>query len=145
LIDHFLTTRGPARPPFRVDSSARVALGRYDWPGNVRELANVLERAQVLADGDTITLDDLPDAVAAAAAAAPPADDDDRYSLAATKRRLLHEVLLQVLGNRMAAARLMGVSPRTLYRMIERGDRPAAVSAYRETVDGLGVALIAPH
>ena len=34
---------------------------RYDWPGNVRELANVLERAQILAEGHLITLDDLPE------------------------------------------------------------------------------------
>ena len=42
-----------------------AALTRYDWPGNIRELANVLERAQILAEGDTITPDDLPDAVVA--------------------------------------------------------------------------------
>ena len=44
---------------------------RYDWPGNVRELANVLERAQILAEGDTITLDDLPETVVAAGPARP--------------------------------------------------------------------------
>jgi len=36
------------------------ALNRYDWPGNVRELANVLERAQILAENHLITADDLP-------------------------------------------------------------------------------------
>ncbi len=33
----------------------------YDWPGNIRELANVIERAQILAEGNTITVDDLPE------------------------------------------------------------------------------------
>ena len=41
--------------------AAHAALCAYDWPGNIRELANVLERAQILAEGDTITPDDLPE------------------------------------------------------------------------------------
>ena len=91
----------------------------YDWPGNVRELVNVLERAQVLADGDMITLADLPAAVAAAGAA-PRAVETVPYNLKAMERRLLHEVLRHTRGNKTAAAQALGVSPRTLYRMIER-------------------------
>src|SRR5262249_2413377 len=70
LVAHFRATRqvGPRR--FGVAPEALAALERYDWPGNVRELANVLERAQILADGGTITVDDLPEAVTAAAPAA---------------------------------------------------------------------------
>src|SRR5262249_13808894 len=50
LIEHFLTTRqlGPTR--FQIHPEALAALKRHDWPGNVRELANVLERAQILAE-----------------------------------------------------------------------------------------------
>ena len=44
-----------------VDLAAHGALCAYDWPGNIRELANVLECAQILAEGDTITPDDLPE------------------------------------------------------------------------------------
>ena len=63
LVEYFLDTRqvGPAR--CRVAPEALEALVRYDWPGNVRELANVLERAQILAEEATITVDDLPDAL----------------------------------------------------------------------------------
>src|SRR5262249_5415629 len=70
LVEHFLATRqvGPAR--FRIQPEALAALGRYDWPGNVRELVNVLERAQILAEDQVITLDDLPEGLAAAAPAA---------------------------------------------------------------------------
>ena len=45
----------------RVIPKRWKALVRHDWPGNVRELANVLERAQILAEENLITLDDLPD------------------------------------------------------------------------------------
>ncbi len=62
LVDYLLASR-PAGggPRHRIDPEAMEALLRHDWPGNVRELANVLERARILAEGDTITLDDLPD------------------------------------------------------------------------------------
>lgn len=54
LIDHFLPE------PWHVDSTAREALNQHSWPGNVRELINVTQRATILADGNDITLDDLP-------------------------------------------------------------------------------------
>ncbi|MHB1426501.1 MAG: sigma-54-dependent transcriptional regulator, partial [Gemmataceae bacterium] len=64
LIEHFLTTRpiGPLRS--RVDAEAMKALLAYAWPGNVRELANVLERAQILAENHVITIEDLPENIA---------------------------------------------------------------------------------
>ena len=67
LVEHFLTTRpvGPVR--FRIDPEALAALSQYGWPGNVRELANVLERAQILAEDHVITLDDLPENIVDAA------------------------------------------------------------------------------
>jgi two-component system response regulator AtoC len=119
LVEHFLTTRqvGPQR--LTVTTEALQALGRYDWPGNVRELANVLERAQILAEGDAITPDDLPETVTAAGRAAPAAADNP-FNLEATERRLLHEVLRHTKGNKLAAARALGVSARTLYRMLDR-------------------------
>ncbi len=44
-----------------IDYEAMQAMLAYDWPGNIRELGNTIERAVVLADGDTITIHDLPD------------------------------------------------------------------------------------
>src|SRR5438105_8683786 len=60
LVEHFLATRqvGPQR--CRVDPAALAVLQRYRWPGNIRELANVIERAQILAEENLITVDDLP-------------------------------------------------------------------------------------
>ena len=61
LVHHFLSTRQLGNTPYQVDPAAMSALVRYPWPGNIRELANVIERAQILAENQTITLDDLPE------------------------------------------------------------------------------------
>jgi DNA-binding NtrC family response regulator len=118
LVNHFLSTRqvGPKR--FTIEPAALAALERYDWPGNIRELANVLERAQILAEGETITVDDLPRALTATSAAADPAVSP--YDLTAMERKLVREALVHTKDNRLAAARLLGISARTLYRMMER-------------------------
>jgi DNA-binding NtrC family response regulator len=118
LIEHFLVTRqiGPRR--FHIDPKALAVLERCDWPGNVRELANVLERAQILAESATITLDDLPEALTAASAPVVPAAS--LFDLTAMEAKLVREALIHAQNNRLAAARLLGISARTLYRMMER-------------------------
>mgnify|MGYP001169934455 CR=1 FL=1 len=117
LVEHFLATRPVGAHRFRIADDALAALQRYDWPGNVRELANVLERAQILADGDVITLDDLPEALTRTAPAQPAASP---FDLTAMEARLVRDALAHTNGNRLAAARLLGISARTLYRMMER-------------------------
>jgi two-component system response regulator AtoC len=120
LVDHFLTTRpvGPRRHAVRPE--ALKVLVRYEWPGNVRELANVIERAQILADADTITPDDLPESLTATVDPPPAGADDNPFSLAASERRLVHEALKHTHGNKLAAAKVLGVSPRMLDRYGER-------------------------
>ena len=65
LVGHFLKNKVDARSgqPFQVTRSAMDALGAYDWPGNVRELENVVERACVLCEQNTIRTSDLPPAL----------------------------------------------------------------------------------
>lgn len=118
LVEHFLATRpvGPQRR--RLSPEARDALLRYDWPGNVRELANVIERAQILAEGDVITPDDLPDSLVAAASDV--ATGSDPRHLVEVERRHVREILLEVKGNKVQAAKILGVSRRALYRLIAR-------------------------
>jgi DNA-binding NtrC family response regulator len=119
LIQHFLTTR-PVGPIIRkVAPEATDALLRYEWPGNVRELANVLERAQILAEGDFITLDDLPDTLATPMPLSSSGTADPRH-LSEVERRHIVEVLREVKGNKVQAARILGVSRRALYRLIAR-------------------------
>jgi DNA-binding NtrC family response regulator len=117
LIEHFLMNRqiGPRR--LSVDPEATKALCRYDWPGNVRELANVLERAQILAEGDVITVDDLPENLVLEGPEAPAGDPGH---LREVERRHVLEVLRQHRGNKVHAARSLGISRRALYRLISK-------------------------
>jgi DNA-binding NtrC family response regulator len=104
------------------------------WDGNVRELKNVVERACMLADGTLITERELAGAFGpgeiAQGVSAPAASATTRAERAATnaapasleglERDHILEVLRQVNGNRMAAAKLLGISRRALYRRLER-------------------------
>jgi len=118
LVEHFLTTRqvGPTRS--RIDPEAAAALAQYSWPGNVRELANVLERAQILAENHVITLDDLPDSIVDAAPLAVAGADPGL--LREVERRHVLEVLEEYKGNKVQAARALGISRRALYRLIAK-------------------------
>jgi len=119
LIEHFLTTRQLGATRYRIQPDALAALTRYDWPGNVRELANVLERAQILAEDKTITLDDLPESLVEAHGAATAAGPDTRQ-LRDVERRHIQEILRQEKGNKVHAAKVLGISRRALYRLIEK-------------------------
>jgi DNA-binding NtrC family response regulator len=120
LVEYFLMTRpvGPVRR--RIDPDAVEALVRYDWPGNVRELANVLERAQILAEGETITLDDLPENLITYRPAANEAEEGDEQHLHEVQRRHIVAVLREAKGNKVHAARALGVSRRALYRLLDK-------------------------
>jgi DNA-binding NtrC family response regulator len=119
LIEHFLTTRQIGSQRTQVSPEAMDALVRYEWPGNVRELANVLERAQILAEDHLITLDDLPENLATLPllSAAPGANP---VHLREVERRHVLEVLQREKGNKVHAAKALGISRRALYRLIEK-------------------------
>jgi len=93
---------------------AERALAAYGWPGNIRELQNAIERAVILASGvideDHLNIDIAP---------RPPAEGGLLQKL---ERETIQKILTEVGGNRKAAARLLGVSLRTLqYRIKEYG------------------------
>jgi DNA-binding NtrC family response regulator len=119
LVEHFLKTRRVGPQPMGLQPEALEALRRYDWPGNVRELANVLERAQILAEGDTVTLDDLPENIAEfGGVAAAPAGDPQH--LREVERRHVLSVLRAEKGNKVHAAKALGISRRALYRLVRK-------------------------
>ncbi|MBA4068120.1 MAG: hypothetical protein C0501_31345 [Isosphaera sp.] len=119
LIDHLLASRQVGSVRFTITPDALHALRRYDWPGNVRELANALERAQIMAEGHEITPDDLPETIARLPAPQPD-DPSDSCTLGAVERRHVQEMLGRSNGNKVAAAKSLGISRRTLYRLIDR-------------------------
>ncbi len=118
LVEHFLTTRqiGPAR--YHLAPGALEVLRRYDWPGNVRELANVLERAQILAEDHAITRDDLPPDLGGAGEGWP--GGWGPLPLREVERRQVVAVLRRCQGNKAQAAKALGVSRRALYRLLEK-------------------------
>jgi NtrC-family two-component system response regulator AlgB len=119
LLDNVLGTLAVRhdRPGLALAPDARRALVAYRWPGNVRELVNALERAMIFARGETIALDDLPDAVAAPETVAD--TGDAVFSLEAGERRLVERALAESATLEEAAARL-GINVTTLWRKRKR-------------------------
>jgi len=106
---------------YQVEPEALRALMRYDWPGNVRELVNVLERAQILAEGHVITSDDLPeDLTARSSTGWTEQEEGGTQNLRALQRRHVLVVLREARGNKVQAARALGISRRALYRLLEK-------------------------
>lgn len=109
-----------------ISSSALSALMEHDWPGNVRELENVIERATIFADKETILPEDLPQAFGAI-----PRDrrlDDILGTLSLKKgrgileKRLINRVLAVTRGNKSRAAEILEISyPSLLAKIKEHG------------------------
>src|SRR6185295_3293667 len=109
--------------------------------GNVRELRNVIERACILVEGDCITERELavtmPGPAAAPALAMrpsypapPPADGTDL--LVTVERDHIQRALVRAGGNKKAAAQMLGLSRRALYRRLERLDLSGTISRRRD-------------
>ncbi|MBN1420768.1 MAG: sigma-54-dependent Fis family transcriptional regulator [Planctomycetes bacterium] len=123
------TGRGRAR----LSPAALRSIEAHDWPGNVRELSNVIERAAILAAGGVILPEHLPDAIrsrgtAGAADASEPAEPSrprEVVTVEEAERRAIRDALTRTGGNRTKAAKLLGISRRTLlYRLKQYGGEP---------------------
>jgi DNA-binding NtrC family response regulator len=131
LIEHLLKTRQIGKEPFTVSPEAMRLLVSYHWPGNIRELANVLERAQILAEESVITPDDLPENLIVGPVASPSAVIAERpFDLDLFERKHVQEALASTKGNKVQAAKALGISRRALYRLIDKHglgktDKPA--------------------
>jgi two-component system response regulator PilR (NtrC family) len=126
LAEHFLVRFG-GRMGKRVDGISGEALGcleRYSWPGNVRELENVIERAVALETTTAVRLERLPEGLREPEANASAAIIGPGFSLDAhlkeIEARLVEEALEKAGGDRAEAARLLGVSPRSLRYLVQK-------------------------
>jgi two-component system response regulator AtoC len=129
LLDHFIERfRATLGKPVRsVTEDVLERLVAYPWPGNIRELENVIERAVILADGDRITLRELPENVVAPSGSSA-AGSVAPFSLKRARRAAEIDVIQRALRatgrNRTHAARLLDISHRALlYKIKEYGIR----------------------
>src|SRR5215469_15502110 len=100
-----------------ICAEAQSLLSRYDWPGNVRELENAIERAVVLGLADEVMPEDLPDSIAETAS---PATSGTKYygCLKENKKQLVLQALEQANGYYVDAAKILGLHPNSLLRLI---------------------------
>lgn len=144
LASHFLdrmNRNGGAK--YTLSDDALRTMSEYAWPGNVRELENSIERACALCSGPVLRLGDLPtqlqdfhlhtwrassaagEAIPAAAAAS-----SDVTPLADLERQAILDTLRQLKGDKLTAARLLGIGKTTLYRKLKEygiGESPAGL------------------
>jgi DNA-binding NtrC family response regulator len=120
LISHFLKELSEAdKDALELDPELKEYLETHDWPGNVRQLKNCLESMIVLAAGEVLTTADLPAIVENDSTSA----DEVQIPPGMTLEKLEHEAVEQALkecdGNRTHAAKMLGISVRTLQRKLK--------------------------
>ena len=101
-----------------ISPEARACLQRYDWPGNVRELENAIERAVVLGSTELILIDDLPDSILEETAASGEPVSALHDGIRDAKKVLIERAIEQANGNYTDAAKILGVHPNHLFRLI---------------------------
>ncbi len=128
LVHHFLQkcAMGAAHAVRGVLPETMALLTQYRWPGNVRELENAIERAVSLSHGPLLTPDDLPATLRPSLPASHDTvgvvspGDEGGLTLEEVEKRHLVRILKETKGNKVKAAKVLGIDRRTLYRMAER-------------------------
>jgi DNA-binding NtrC family response regulator len=133
LAESFLRKHADGGPR-RLSDAAMDRLKRGDWEGNARELENVIERAIALSEGSEIgpdVLPILPDACSEQAEGESVLNRalERQLTLAELEDLYIDEVLKRTGGNKVQAARILGINRRTLYRRGERGRRPSRAAS----------------
>jgi DNA-binding NtrC family response regulator len=121
LVDHFLKEIASTKKTatHRVSAEVMRAFIAYAWPGNVRELRNVLESMMVLADGEVLTEQDLPEQIRVGTARQPGGTEIPDLPIDVLERLAIFQALDKCAGNRTHAAVRLGISVRTLQRKLK--------------------------
>jgi two-component system response regulator FlrC len=127
LAHHFLASMASSvdRNGLQFSPGAEQALLQYSWPGNAREMENVVQRAVILASGDTIATEHLhlPSAIGTTAPLAEAAAETEQVSgngLKSLEKAHIMNVLASVHGSRKLAAQKLGMSERTLRHKLQQ-------------------------
>jgi transcriptional regulator with PAS, ATPase and Fis domain len=121
LIEHFLKRHNPElqRNFQGIEDDALRVLMSLQWKGNVRELDNVIEHTMILAEGERITLKDLPAAIVASSQTSSAFTFNLKDALRRFEKQHILRVLEQAGQDRKEAAKLLDISLSSLYRKIE--------------------------
>lgn len=127
LVEHFLAELGDehSRPRVTVTREAMHFLVRYDWPGNVRQVRNTIERAMLLATGDEIGPDLLPEEIVRGPAVAPvvgalPPGVNFQGAVEEYEKALIRRALQECDGVQRRAAEILGMKATTLSERMKR-------------------------
>jgi len=116
FLEKFSDENGPVRT---ISEEAMARLMAYDWPGNVRELENAVERAIALGSGPILHVGDLPSNLQYGTGERLP-QNDEILPLEELERRAILRALRESGGDKLAAARLLGIGKTTLYRKLKQ-------------------------
>lgn len=121
LVNSFLEKFSDEKRTVRsISEDAMRRFIAYDWPGNVRELENAVERAVALGSGPLLHMGDLPSNLQYGASLEPGPDKDDLMPLEELERRAILRALRETSGDKLAAARILGIGKTTLYRKLKQ-------------------------
>ncbi|HEY0099680.1 MAG TPA: sigma 54-interacting transcriptional regulator [Pyrinomonadaceae bacterium] len=101
-----------------LSTQARAILVGYHWPGNVRELENAIEQAVVLGSMDRVQPEDLPEHILEASGAPGEGGMNYHEAVREAKKQLLQKALNQAGGSYTEAAKLLGIHPNNLHRLV---------------------------
>ena len=124
LVDHFLKKiqKKNKKPVRGISRQALEALEAYHWPGNIRELENAIEQAVVLTQSDSIEQTDLPTSIHEGGNGTTSHGDPKSITVSLgtpmgeIEQKVITEVLRKTSGDKEMAAKLLGISTRTIYR-----------------------------
>ena len=119
LVNSFLEKfSDPQRPIRTISEDAMRRLMAYDWPGNVRELENAVERAVAIGSGPILHMGDLPSNLQQDSNEKT-LDSNELTTIEEMERRFILRALRETNGDKLAAARLLGIGKTTLYRKLK--------------------------
>jgi two-component system response regulator HydG len=120
LVDRFLHEFSDmhGKPVLRIADEVMKLMVQYKWPGNIRELRNCIESSVVMARGDTLTIDDIPEYLTYNASGGEL--DKSEGLLEKVERETITDVLNKTGGDKVKAAKVLGIGLRTLYRKIDK-------------------------
>lgn len=124
LVGHFLERMAESSgQPRALSDEAMKALLAYDWPGNVRELENCLERCCAFTSGPMIHIGDLPPAISNLQRDSAKSDGQGPAGkivpMSELERQTILDTIAQLNGDKLLAARMLGIGKTTLYRKLK--------------------------